>query len=504
MEVDYLDGGKTIYGFSTPDSASGFISGPDSMRIIDASGNITTVTHGDTQDTIVTPTTPVDQPWTYGHASGSQLIAAIGAPDGTYTDLAYTAAGQLQEVDVYDANTVLASSTAYTYSGQQLASVAKGNKEAAYTYSTDSSGNQSVQTVEQSAGLLQTRYTRTVYYYGIDGSTTVTRKKNLTDLIDDPADEATTYTFHVDSYTGMKQYVNTVTGPTGTHTTYDIAYFSGPEGGEPYAVTVRDSGANFLQQTNYTYDGNTGALLGVEGVDSSGNPLSMDSSAYYTNSAGSTVWLESHEDTRESWTHYIRDPSNMADVLAVQTAGPGLSTEPQWVDSGANYLIAPIKDDTYYTPTDSAGGLPGQVKTETVPGVGWIGGNQVAYVDSTGYVYVDSAGYHDSPTQTTYHYTDGGAKTNTTAYDALDRVLSATDANGRTISYTYDALGRQVTTSYGNGIGTQNQYSCCTLEWSRDENGHTTYYDYDDDNRVMEPIPTSGRSEQPTPGHLLL
>ncbi len=359
----------------------------------------------------------------------ASLSPLLAHPTGTYTDLAYTAT--TGPGSGYWSTTPTRSSPLPRpthIAASRLASVAKGNKEAAYTYSTDSSGNQSVQTVEQSAGLLQTRYTRTVDYYGIDGSTTVTRKKNLTYLIVDPADEATTYTFHVDSYTGMKQYVNTVTGPTGTHTTYDIAYFSGPEGGEPYAVTVRDSGANFFQQTNYTYDGNTGAVLGVEAVDSSGNPLSMDSSAYYTNSAGLTVWLESHEQTRESWTHYIRDPNNMANVLAVQTAGPGLDSEPQWVDSGANYLIAPIKDYTYYTPTDSAGGLPGQVKTETVPGVGWIGGNQVAYVDSTGYVYVDSAGYHNSPTQTTYHYTDGGAKTNTTAYDALDRVLSATDA----------------------------------------------------------------------------
>ncbi len=46
------------------------------------------------------------------------------------------------------------------------------------------------------------------------------------------------------------------------------------------------------------------------------------------------------------------------------------------------------------------------------------------------------------------------------------------------------ALGRQAATSYGSGIGTQNQYSCCTLQWSMDENGNHTYYDYDDDNRA--------------------
>ncbi len=82
------------------------------------------------------------------------------------------------------------------------------------------------------------------------------------------------------------------------------------------------------------------------------------------------------------------------------------------------------------------------MKTETVPGVAWIGGNQVAYVDSTGYVYVDSAGYHNSPTQTTYHYTDGGAKTNTTAYDALDRVRAPRMQTGPSATATTPSAAR--------------------------------------------------------------
>ena len=35
-------------------------------------------------------------------------------------------------------------------------------------------------------------------------------------------------------------------------------------------------------------------------------------------------------------------------------------------------------------------------------------------------------------------------------------------------------------------VFTQNSYSCCTLNWSQDENGHKTYYDYDDDNRIID------------------
>ena len=132
------------------------------------------------------------------------------------------------------------------------------------------------------------------------------------------------------------------------------------------------------------------------------------------------------------------------------------------------------------------------MKTVVTPGVGWLGGSQVNYVHSTGYNYVDSAGgYHSSPTQTTYHYTDGSSKTSTTVYDAMDRAVSTTDANGRTISYAYDTLGRQTMTAYQGTVTnpvvfTQNNYSCCTLDSSVDENGNTTHYIYDSDNRLTE------------------
>ena len=214
----------------------------------------------------------------------------------------------------------------------------------------------------------------------------------------------------------------------------------------PLDVRVIDSDGNLLQKTSYVYDATTGEVLTVEKLDPStvadpfsdsdpycGTPLYTESNTYYPSSGRSTPWLESHADTRGCWTHYVRDTSNLANILAVQTAGPGLPSEPSW---GTDYNNPPIniattKIYTYYSSTDSAGGMSGQVKTEVVPGAGWLGGSQVAYVDSTGYVYVDTAGYHNSPTQTTYHYTDGSTKTSTTLYDAMGRVLSATDANGQ-------------------------------------------------------------------------
>ncbi len=372
-----------------------------------------------------------------------------------------------------DSASNLASSMTYAYdSAGRLVGAAKGDKQVVYNYPTDSAANPCVEmVVEDSAG--QTPYTRTVYTYA-SATTTVTHKKNpAPGAADDPADETTTYTFYVDSWTNLKQYVNTVTDKFGTVTTYDISDFSGALSGLPRTVTVTDSASNLLQQTDYNYDW-TGTVLSVEQMDPSAPiyGLSTENNTYYTDStAASTVWLESHEDTYGSWTHYVRDPNNVANVLAVQTAGPEQWYEPQWTDSAGNYLITPMKTYTYYTSTDSAGGLPGQVKTETVPGLG-----------TTTYVYADTAGYHNSPVQVT----DGRGNVSHTTYDALGRVVSATDTNGRTITYTYDALGRQITTSYGNGIGTQNLYSCCTLLWSMDENGNHTYYDYDGANRVID------------------
>ena len=94
----------------------------------------------------------------------------------------------------------------------------KGNKEVVYTYPDANT----VQVVEESANT-QTRYARTVYYYASNGTTTVTKKENLTDGMDDPADETTSYTFwgSTDSQGFHKQYVKTVTGPDGTITYND-------------------------------------------------------------------------------------------------------------------------------------------------------------------------------------------------------------------------------------------------------------------------------------------
>jgi len=35
-------------------------------------------------------------------------------------------------------------------------------------------------------------------------------------------------------------------------------------------------------------------------------------------------------------------------------------------------------------------------------------------------------------------------------------------------------------------VYTQNSYTCCGLEWSRDENGNKTYYAYDGANRLSK------------------
>jgi|GEM_PF-6360115 len=136
-------------------------------------------------------------------------------------------------------------------------------------------------------------------------------------------------------------------------------------------------------------------------------------------------------------------------------------------------------------------GLPGQLKKEIVPNID----GDIDYVVE--YKYSDADGkLYDSPTQTIHQYWNGSAyesKTSYTYYDDAGRVKKTTDANGRSVWYLYDELGRQTDTVYEwadaewgtPAVYTHNEYSCCNLLWTSDENGNKTYYDYDAANRIV-------------------
>ena len=213
----------------------------------------------------------------------------------------------------------------------------RGNKKVVYTYPN---GNEVDVVEEDSAG--STYYTRTIYTYNTY-TTTVSRKKNVTPGGgNDQADQTTTYTFYTSG--GVKQYVKYVTDPSGTTTYYDGCATSGVLSGLPLGIRVIDStGQQLLEKTGYVYNSSTGTVTSVEKIDPSsvpdpfsnydyysGTALSTENYTYYASANQPTVWLESHQDVRGCWTHYVRDSNNMVNVLAVQTAGPGLSTEPNW------------------------------------------------------------------------------------------------------------------------------------------------------------------------------
>ena len=77
-------------------------------------------------------------------------------------------------------------------------------------------------------------------------------------------------------------------------------------------------------------------------------------------------------------------------------------------------------------------------------------------------------------------------------YDDQGRKETVTDPDGRVTRYVYDNLDRVVKVIYpddtpGNPNDNpyvQNEYTCCHLDWKKDENGRQTTYNYDEKNRL--------------------
>lgn len=188
------------------------------------------------------------------------------------------------------------------------------------------------------------------------------------------------------------------------------------------------------------------------------------------------AWLTMHYDFQGNQTKYVRNTEKPWLVEAIQMSVPGQG-------------FSTVKSFTYYD-EDDPDGLPGQVKTETVPDVGGTGLDQV-----TTYKYTENGHRRASPVETIYKDAAGVSRSSYSHYDAMGRLLSSTDADGRSVWYRYDAQGRQTLTVYKwvDGVVdgtpevyTENHYDCCKLLWSRDENGNKTYYGYDDAKRLAK------------------
>ncbi len=476
---------------------SAWATGTQSPTTTDSYGNTTTfntVTDGGDSfgalNSVVTPTGT----WSYEHTSEDfpKNITKITEPDGSYTDVTYIGAndpgaGNIHTVTANgDSNTTIE----YTYNGDgKVATATTASKQIKYDYKTDSQSHRLIMVRECSADGTVT-YSRTVYDYGVDPSNTtvVTKKKVLqapanwatTDETGDSDDQSTTYVYHSGT-----PYLYQVTDALGHTTTYNVDTYTGITN----SVVAPDG-----VRTQYSYHSTTHALLSttVRMPAPDDTVLSTEEYSYYTDSSSNpTTWLKSHKDVRGSWTHYVRDTSNLATVLAVQTAGPGLSTEPTW---GNDYNNPPtgiktVNIYTYYSGED--GGLPGQLKTETVPNIEGTSGQVTSYYY---WETVDSVvKKRTSPTIVTYHDTSGNDQTTTTHYDDMGRVLSTTDADNRTTWYEYDTQGRQTKTVYTKNSSVPVRYTethykpCCGLvDWIKDENGSYTYYKYDPLGRVLE------------------
>jgi len=338
----------------------------------------------------------------------------------------------------------------------------------------------------------------TEYDYGDSESDTTT----VTVDPEGGSPQATVYTFATYSESGV-----TYKG--------DLESVLLPGGSEPSTQTVDGATGRIMSsqdptglQTTYEYDSVTGALTDVI-VSKNSQTLSTEQNEYHTYLDGQsqehpTVWLKTHQDTEGNWTYYQRDmQSTPWQVDAIKTAPAG--QEPDW-DDPEDLNATTVKTFEYYTADcqtcdqncadypECLDGRKGMLKKETVPGIG----GAVAQVTEYKYGYGVAGKWRDSPTETIYQFWNGSTyvdKTTASQYDDMGRLVSTVDADNRTVWYRYDSLGRQTLTVYkwvNNVVDgtpevfTQNSYTCCGLEWSRDENGNKTYYAYDGANRLSK------------------
>jgi RHS repeat-associated protein len=469
-------------------AVSGALSDGYTDRMIlstDPSGRVTTYNR-DSNGLLTSVVTPEGTIWSYTCEPEYGRITKAVAPDGTYTTVAYNseannadcnpAENKVSTITRYDASNNEMDQFQYQYDGTtgNLIQASQGSKVLNYTYSTDASGNSLVTVTETSAS----PNTLTVYNYGQSGSdTTLVTKKHSTDS---SKDETTAYKFFMCAGLRSYEYSRTTADsgtvvwsryvPTGvsldSQNQQDCVTNDNPNlYGK--AFTITDQLGN---QTNYTWDSNTGNLLTVTYADSS-----TETNSYYP---GTSLVL-THKNVRGNYTHYVRDAACPAHVTAVKVSAPVGGQEPSDWSS-----VPDIYDYSYYSTSDphGQGGLVSQTCVPNIDG---------STPSTKNYAYFETINgvekHRAQPTSfTTPYWTAGayGTATKFTSYDDMGRVTSATDANGKAIQFTYDAYGHRIQTTFAQGVSQQSGYDCCNLLWTQDENGHQNHYAYDNSKRL--------------------
>lgn len=457
-------------------------------------------------------------------------MSKVVKPDGTVLERTFeddTNGNERVTSDVLKsddtAQATVLSTTTYGYdpsSFNLLTSVTSGTKTTLYEYGASSITAKEVHRSDNWPTTADVVYSETEYQYspasnGV-ASTTVTQK-----ALDGPGENhVTVYNYYLTSdYRKYQLESVVVNGATTSYTYNEVVERSataiGPAHSYAQLATITDPQGNV---TTYTYVPYTPDSPGdpmewqqpVSKVEVSHDTTLLASTEYgyymdTTVSPANPRWLKWTKDVRGNYTYYERNLSDHPELVRsvkVATALP----------SGDDWSAIPALETYAYYGDSSDDGNERQLLSTTVPNAD---GNNHDCV--TTYKYgetVDSVlRKFDDPVQVLMTNVAGTAQTtvSTTTHDKAGRVLSSTDADNRTTWYRYDAQGRPTLTIYkfidanSNGVPdyilnpdtgdlsvselaayTQNFYSCCNLLWSKDENGHKTYYDYDDMKRVTK------------------
>ena len=484
FHIDYVDGSKADFSLGPPQSPSWIVrKGP--YRVTDPEGNRTDTTYnlsegGQQFDKVVTlPSDPANgETWKYYHNIADPKIRKIQqvATGASSVVIDYNGDNPSQ-ILVKDGAGQTKLQTDYTWQDGKIIMATRGSRKVTYGY-TENGQVITVRDIDTDDATM----TETVYDYRQPDpnpnegdtvstlTTTITRRDPA--LVNPAPDEVTYYCFYQSG--GNKTYLRRVIDPEGKTTTYDRDTSTGR------VLSMTDASG---LKTDYAY--NTEGAVTTTTYSKTGTTTYHENNVYYDN-GGDTVWLKTHESihpaddsSRGNFTYHVRSQSTLwrADAVKVNTQ-PGV--EPANWDT-----VADIRSLQYYGASENDG-LPGQLKKEIVPDID--PGSPFPDYEVT-YKYTEDGKRRSSPTEITYKYPNGSGydlKINHISYDDLGNVLSTTDANAtpRTITYEYDALGRQTKTIFGSGVQTENHYTCCTMDWSMDEDGRKSLYAYDDLNRV--------------------
>ncbi|MEN6521334.1 MAG: RHS repeat-associated core domain-containing protein [Armatimonadota bacterium] len=429
--------------------------------------------------------------WRYNH--DGQNITRIIPPgttadesgnvtSGTYIDITYTSNGisSVIEKNAAGATTTDLTTTNYAYQNNRLYTVTKNNKtQALYEYDDD---DDTITVTIRSYSTPTEVYSKTVYHYYNSSQTgdgqpaqdqIFVIKKHATDS---SLDEVTKYTYYLDS-SNNKTYLKSVEDPMG-NVTNDTVDAKGR------VTEVEDPLGN---TTAYEYDSNTGVVTKVTRTTTDLGTFE-EHYEYYSLDGNLTSYVKTHESSHPgglgsyngNMTLYVRNANTlwMLEAVKVDPVGNRVPTQEEW------NAIDPVKTYEYYV-SDCADGMAGWLNRVIVPNIDGTTDNVTEYK----YGYGVTGKWRESPTQTIYQYWNGSSyqsKISTAIYDDMGRVLATTDANERAIQCTYDSRGRQLKTIYAAGVEKENNYSCCALNWSEDEENHKIYYAYDDAVRVTK------------------